>query len=98
MKVFLHGKVKFQDGGSEDRGGHATSAASGLADSMVLDDTCSSRTAVKGSEPQGPRDQVPPGKGLFPPSFAGSVLQVEEVVGEVDDDSWEEFDFGVFVW
>ena len=80
--------VKFQDDGSEDRGGHATSAASGLAGSMVLDDT-----AVQEPQSKAPRlspETSPSNKGLFPPSFAGNVLQVDEVVGEVDDDGWEE--------
>lgn len=80
--------VKLQDGG--DQGGPATGVASGLADSAVLDDTAVQEPQSKAPRlSPGAQNQVPQAKGFSHRALQAVFLQVEEVVGEVDDDSWE---------
>eukprot|EP00435_Cladocopium_sp_Y103_P030225 s3061_g7.t1 len=77
--------VKFPE--DDDPSGRVTSAASGLAETTMVDDAPVAEPQFKA--PRLSPESSPSHKGLFPPSFAGNVLQAEELIGDVDDENWE---------
>ena len=81
---FCEKALRFSD--AADQPGHVTSAASSQSvrtGTAVVDDSF-----IEEPLPKAPRispDSSPSAKGIYPPQFAGNVMQIEEV----DDEQWE---------